>query len=102
MALVNALFSKADPVKRKSLAATLASRKYRHIVLDRVVSLCNEQSDTLIKKECMSKILMLGFLKINKKDRPSETNHELYVMQTLFLNLLEDRRQTAVDPQVVA
>ncbi|ODM90683.1 Engulfment and cell motility protein 1 [Orchesella cincta] len=74
LALVNALFSKADPFKRKTLSTTLASRKYRDIVLQYV---------------------------INKKpgDRPSETNHELYVMQTLFLNLLEERRQTPVDPQ---
>lgn len=37
LALVNALLMKADPLKRRSLATTLASRKYRDIVLQFVV-----------------------------------------------------------------
>jgi len=43
------------------------------------------------------------FKQVNRKpgDRPSETNHELYVMQTLFLNLLEEKRQMPVDSQVL-
>jgi engulfment/cell motility protein 1 len=38
LALINALFSKADVMKRKTFAATLTSRKYRDIVLQNVVS----------------------------------------------------------------
>jgi len=38
LALINALFGKADANKRKAFAATLMSRKYRDIIMQNVVS----------------------------------------------------------------
>ncbi|XP_021963849.1 engulfment and cell motility protein 2 isoform X1 [Folsomia candida] len=75
LALINALLSKADLSKRKSLATTLGSPKFR---------------DTIIEQ----------FLK-SPGDRSSETTHELYVMQTLLLNMLDEKRQTPVNVQQV-
>jgi hypothetical protein len=38
LALINALLSKSDGSKRKSLAGTLGSKKYRDIIIQHVVS----------------------------------------------------------------
>lgn len=72
MALINALFIKADDLKKRSLAATLSSKQVRHVI--------------------ESNILQGGPI-------DSDMAHQLYVQQTLTLNLLEPRMQTKMDPQ---
>ncbi|XP_065332151.1 engulfment and cell motility protein 1 [Cloeon dipterum] len=72
MALINALFMKADELKRKSLAATLSSKQVRHTI--------------------ESHILQGGAV-------DSDMAHQLYVQQTLLFNLLEPRMHTKMEPQ---
>ncbi|XP_059475247.1 engulfment and cell motility protein 1 [Neocloeon triangulifer] len=72
MALINALFMKADELKKKSLAGTLTSKQVRHVI--------------------ESHILQGGAV-------DSDMAHQLYVQQTLLFNLLEPRMQTKMDPQ---
>lgn len=73
IALINALFTKAETTKRKSMAMTLSSRHIRNIIVTSVI----------------------------QGSRPvgAEMAHQLYVLQTLQLNLLEDRKCTKIDPQ---
>ncbi|XP_044750351.1 engulfment and cell motility protein 1 isoform X1 [Coccinella septempunctata] len=73
VALINALFLKADMVKRRSLAATLGSKQFR---------MCIQHN-----------ILQTGAAE------GAEMAHQLYVLQTLMLSLLEQRMSTKMDPQ---
>ncbi|KAF4529139.1 hypothetical protein B566_EDAN017490 [Ephemera danica] len=72
IALINALFLKSDPAKRKATAATLGSKQVRNVILSHIL-----QSTPL----------------------GSEMAHQLYVLQTLSFNLLEQRMMTKMDPQ---
>ncbi|CAN8031445.1 unnamed protein product [Ixodes persulcatus] len=73
VALINALFLKAESLtKRKTLAATLSSRHIRNVI-------------------------MVSVLQRSQPHVGTEMAHQLYVLQTLLLNLLEERR-IGVDP----
>ncbi|XP_050036168.1 engulfment and cell motility protein 1 [Dermacentor andersoni] len=73
VALINALFLKAESTtKRKTLAATLSSRHIRNVIVTAVLQRSQQHVGT-------------------------EMAHQLYVLQTLLLNLLEERR-VGVDP----
>lgn len=73
VALINALFLKAEsPTKRKTLAATLSSRHIRNVIMTNVLQRAQQHVGT-------------------------EMAHQLYVLQTLLLNLLDERR-TRIDP----
>ncbi|XP_064483752.1 engulfment and cell motility protein 1-like [Ornithodoros turicata] len=73
IALINALFLKAESLtKRKTLAATLSSRHIRDVILTTVLQRSQQHVGT-------------------------EMAHQLYVLQTLLLNLLDERR-TRIDP----
>lgn len=74
VALINALLSRADPTKRKTLAATLTSKQVRTVI--------------------QNNILQTGAAS------GAEMAHQLYVLQTLMLGLLEQRMMTKMDPQV--
>lgn len=74
VALINALLSRADPAKRKTLAATLTSKQVRTVI--------------------QNNILQTGAA------NGAEMAHQLYVLQTLMLGLLEQRMMTKMDPQV--
>lgn len=74
VALINALLSRADPTKRKALAATLTSKQVRTVI--------------------QNNILQTGAAS------GAEMAHQLYVLQTLMLGLLEQRMMTKMDPQV--
>lgn len=74
VALINGLLSRADPTKRKSLAATLTSKQVRTVI--------------------QNNILQTGAA------NGAEMAHQLYVLQTLMLGLLEQRMMTKMDPQV--
>ncbi|KAK9882348.1 hypothetical protein WA026_020870 [Henosepilachna vigintioctopunctata] len=73
VALINALFLKADISKRRSLATTLNSKQLR---------MCIQHN-----------ILQTGAAE------GAEMAHQLYVLQTLMLGLLEQRMMTKMDPQ---
>lgn len=73
VALINALLLKADSAKRRTLAATLTSKQVRSTI--------------------QSHILQTGAAE------GAEMAHQLYVLQTLMLGLLEQRMMTKMDPQ---
>ncbi|XP_015118781.1 engulfment and cell motility protein 1 [Diachasma alloeum] len=73
IALINALFLKADARKRKHVAATLQSKQIRNVFLTNVIQSTGEVG--------------------------TEMAHQLYVLQTLMLGLLEQRMMTKMDPQ---
>ncbi|KAF2898873.1 hypothetical protein ILUMI_07301 [Ignelater luminosus] len=73
VALINALLLKADVVKRRAVASTLASKQVRTAI--------------------QNNILQTGAAE------GAEMAHQLYVLQTLTLGLLEQRMMTKMDPQ---
>ncbi|XP_031709824.1 engulfment and cell motility protein 1 isoform X2 [Anarrhichthys ocellatus] len=73
IAVINALFLKAPEEKRQEMAHILAQKQLRSIILSNVI-----RSSTPINDEMA---------------------HQLYVLQVLTFNLLEDRMMTKMDPQ---
>ncbi|XP_022914466.1 engulfment and cell motility protein 1 [Onthophagus taurus] len=73
IALINALLLKADAAKRRSVATTLASKQVRQVI-----------QESIIQKGAAE---------------GAEMAHQLYVLQTLTLGLLEQRMMTKIDPQ---
>ncbi|XP_058823162.1 engulfment and cell motility protein 1 [Topomyia yanbarensis] len=70
IALINALFLKADDGKRKTIAATFSSKQYRSIINSVITA-----------------------------NMGAEISHQLYVLQTLTLGLLDQRMKTPIDVQ---
>lgn len=73
LALINALFSKADSAKRRTVATYLQSKQVRNVFLSNVIQ-SNGQVST-------------------------EMAYQLYVFQTLMLSLLEQRMMLKMDSQ---
>ncbi|XP_043920973.1 engulfment and cell motility protein 1 isoform X1 [Protopterus annectens] len=73
IALINALFLKTPDEKRQEMANILAQKQLRHIILSNVI----RSNRTISREMC----------------------HQLYVLQVLTFNLLEDRMMTKMDPQ---
>ncbi|XP_011502310.1 PREDICTED: engulfment and cell motility protein 1 [Ceratosolen solmsi marchali] len=73
IALINALFLKADIGKRRAVAATLQSKQVRNVFLTNVIQSTGQVG--------------------------TEMAHQLYVLQTLMLSLLEQRMITKMDNQ---
>ncbi|XP_019551722.2 engulfment and cell motility protein 1 [Aedes albopictus] len=74
IALINALFLKADDAKRKVIAATFSSKQYRSVI---------------------NSVITAG----TGTGTITEIAHQLYVLQTLILGLLEQPMKTPIDPQ---
>ncbi|XP_046388664.1 engulfment and cell motility protein 1 [Ischnura elegans] len=74
IALINALFLKADYSKRKAIAGTLGSKHVRNVIFSNIIQSPSGKVGT-------------------------EMAHQLYVLQTLLFNLLEQRMNTKMDPQ---
>lgn len=70
IALINALFIKADNSKRQNIAATFSCKQYRSIINSVITT-----------------------------NTGAEISHQLYVLQTLTLGLLEQRMKTPIDAQ---
>ncbi|EDS41973.1 engulfment and cell motility protein 3 [Culex quinquefasciatus] len=70
IALINALFIKADNAKRQNIAATFSCKQYRSIINSVITT-----------------------------NTGAEISHQLYVLQTLTLGLLEQRMKTPIDAQ---
>uniref|UniRef100_A0AAY4EM33 ELMO domain-containing protein n=1 Tax=Denticeps clupeoides TaxID=299321 RepID=A0AAY4EM33_9TELE len=73
IAVINALFLKAPEEKRQEMAHILAQKQLRSIILTNVIR--------------------------SPKPINEEMAHQLYVLQVLTFNLLEDRMMTKMDPQ---
>uniref|UniRef100_A0A8C5N0N4 Engulfment and cell motility 1 n=1 Tax=Leptobrachium leishanense TaxID=445787 RepID=A0A8C5N0N4_9ANUR len=73
IAVINALFLKAPDDKRQEMANILAQKQLRSIILTHVIRA--------------------------QKGINNEMAHQLYVLQVLTFNLLEDRMMTKMDPQ---
>uniref|UniRef100_A0A4W5N2V0 Engulfment and cell motility 1 n=1 Tax=Hucho hucho TaxID=62062 RepID=A0A4W5N2V0_9TELE len=73
IAVINALFLKAPEDKRQEMAHILAQKQLRSIILSNVIR--------------------------SPKPINDEMAHQLYVLQVLTFNLLEDRMMTKMDPQ---
>ncbi|XP_063308223.1 engulfment and cell motility protein 1 isoform X1 [Pelobates fuscus] len=73
IAVINALFLKAPDDKRQEMANILAQKQLRFIILTHVIR--------------------------SQKGINNEMAHQLYVLQVLTFNLLEDRMMTKMDPQ---
>ncbi|XP_063041141.1 engulfment and cell motility protein 1-like [Engraulis encrasicolus] len=73
IAVINALFLKAPEEKRQEMAHILAQKQLRNIILTNVIR--------------------------SPKPINDEMAHQLYVLQVLTFNLLEDRMMTKMDPQ---
>lgn len=71
IALINALFMKAEDARKRVIAATISAKQYRSVILANVI---NTQIGT-------------------------EMAHQLYVLQTLTLNLLEQRMLCKMNAQ---
>uniref|UniRef100_A0A4W5NSM4 Engulfment and cell motility 2 n=1 Tax=Hucho hucho TaxID=62062 RepID=A0A4W5NSM4_9TELE len=90
IALINALFLKAPEDRRQ--VSTVPSLN----VLDVTVSPSQEMASTLAQKHLRSIILN----HVIRGNRPikAEMAHQLYVLQVLTFNLLEERMMTKMDP----
>ncbi|TWW65168.1 Engulfment and cell motility protein 1 [Takifugu flavidus] len=73
IAVINALFLKAPEEKRQEMSHILAQKQLRSIILSNVIRATTTVND--------------------------EMAHQLYVLQVLTFNLLEDRMMTKMDPQ---
>ncbi|KTG03952.1 hypothetical protein cypCar_00005177 [Cyprinus carpio] len=73
IAVINALFLKSPEEKRQEMAHILAQKQLRSIILSNVIR--------------------------SNKPINDEMAHQLYVLQVLTFNLLEDRMMTKMDPQ---
>ncbi|KAF5899136.1 engulfment and cell motility protein 1 isoform X5, partial [Clarias magur] len=73
IAVINALFLKAPEDKRQEMAHILAQKQLRSIILQNVIR--------------------------SPKPINEEMAHQLYMLQVLTFNLLEDRMMTKMDPQ---
>lgn len=71
IALINALFMKADPPKRRKIAESLQSKSMRNTILTNV---------------------------IRQQNIGTAMAHQLYVLQVLLMNLHEERMNGPVDP----
>lgn len=71
IALINALFMKADPSKRKKIAESLQSKSMRNTILTNV---------------------------IRQQNIGTAMAHQLYVLQVLLMNLHEEKMNTTLDP----
>lgn len=72
IALINALFLKADASKRRSISATLTSKQIRNVIMTHI---------------------------IQTQHVGAEMAHQLYVLQTLLFNLIEEKMKRRLDPQ---
>ncbi|XP_047507479.1 engulfment and cell motility protein 1 [Pieris napi] len=76
IALINAIFLKADMTKRKTIAATLCSKQVRNKIYENLIT-----------------------ENVSKETSVTELAHQLYVLQTLTLGLLEPRMCQRADSQ---
>ncbi|XP_013183103.2 engulfment and cell motility protein 1 [Amyelois transitella] len=79
IALINAIFSKADTIKKKTIAATLSSKQVRNVIFENLIGVGD-------------------FSKTSTKDTMgTELSHQLYILQTLMLGLLEPKMRQRAD-----
>lgn len=82
IALINAIFTKADINKRKTMAITLASKQVRNVIYENLIETLTSKKDRVVSKDGVG----------------AELAHQLYVLQTLTLGLLDSRMHLRVEP----
>lgn len=75
VALINALFARADQAKRKAMASTLSTRQIRDLIVTYVIPAGKDENRQI----------------------GAEMAHQLYVLQTQLLNMLDERMNTKLD-----
>lgn len=81
IALINAIFSKADMTKRKTIAATLSSKQVRCVIYENLIGASEFSKNA------------------SDQGLGTELSHQLYVLQTLMLGLLEPKMRQRADSQ---
>ncbi|CAB3222596.1 unnamed protein product [Arctia plantaginis] len=81
IALINAIFSKADMTRRNTIASTLSSKQARNIIYENLIG----------ASECSKNA--------TKESLGTELAHQLYILQTLMLGLLEPKMRQRADAQ---
>ncbi|PZC80950.1 engulfment and cell motility protein 1 [Helicoverpa armigera] len=81
IALINAIFSKADMTKRKTIAATLSSKQVRSVIYENLIGASEFSKNA------------------SEQGLGTELAHQLYVLQTLMLGLLEPKMRQRADAQ---
>ncbi|KAG8321791.1 Engulfment and cell motility protein 3 [Homalodisca vitripennis] len=98
ISLINALFLKADPAKSKAISATLCSKQVRNVIWTNIIQSASGQfSVAEFIAPCTSDSQKWAYV---DQGVGTEMAHQLYVLQTLSLGLLEQRMNIKMDPQV--
>ncbi|XP_048781114.1 engulfment and cell motility protein 1-like isoform X3 [Ostrea edulis] len=91
LALLNALFLKAPPEKKKKINASIQSRSFRNVIV--TVSLEAWNKDWNAANKANQSVLNAS------QTVGSEMGHQLYCLQTLMLNMHEARMNTPADAE---
>ena len=100
LALINALFLKADDAKRTAIAATLNTRQIRNTIVMNIIQgiifhfFFHRHSND--GADCIFSIFIGQTVPLTASG--NEMAHQLHVLQTLMLNVLEDRMNRPVEP----
>lgn len=95
LALINALFLKADDAKRTAIAGTLNTRQIRNSIVINIVQGTRETQSLTFRS---SFHLPFCMYLVPAAASGNEMAHQLHVLQTLMLNVLEERMNRAIDP----
>ena len=68
IALINALFLKADHTKRKSISATLNSQKVRNVILTNIIQAASGQVRSYFNLQALTVLICIMFLILNFSD----------------------------------
>ncbi|XP_078337383.1 engulfment and cell motility protein 2-like isoform X3 [Crassostrea virginica] len=90
LALLNALFLKANPEKKKKINLTVQSKTFRNALVTVSLEVWNRQWNAAnnANQSVLNASRSIG----------SEMGHQLYCLQTLMLNMYETRMNTPADP----
>ncbi|XP_062571542.1 engulfment and cell motility protein 1-like isoform X3 [Saccostrea cucullata] len=90
LALLNALFLKANPEKKKKINTSVHNKAFRNIIVTVSLEVWNREWNAANNAE---QSVLNGSRSIG-----SEMGHQLYCLQTLMLNMHEARMNTPADP----
>lgn len=101
LALINALFLKANDSKRSAIASTLNVRQIRNSIVTNIIQgklnlMIVFQRSLIIT--CSKSDYLLENIAGSAGQMGNEMAHQLHVMQTLMLSVLEEKANTALQP----
>nr|XP_034337999.1 engulfment and cell motility protein 2 isoform X4 [Crassostrea gigas] len=90
LALLNALFTKASPDKKRKINASIQNKAFRNVLVTVSLEVWNREWNAAnnAKQNVLNTSRTIG----------SEMGHQLYCLQTLMLNMYETRMNTPADP----